>query len=353
MAIDLQGLTVERIIVHHVFKRDENRQPVAPRYGTALVQLPVDALYAFQVRITEALGHRSHGLGMSIANDSQGSFFQQAASAMRSRDDDFIATTGALALELARIQSNKDLSASKLIFIAGRAGASSWPYLAVIKAELQDGFAESNEGFEYLRDLFLTPSQRLYKVGFLHNVVTNPPAGSGMFDPTDYETFLFDHLLTMNETRNAAHYFYSTFLGMEILTSDKRLTQEFFENSRDFINTLQADQEQKVSLFEALRTELRSNRATLQTEQFADSYLDENVRGEYIDYMTSKGVPQAAFSKSLEYIQSRLRRPQQMKFRSGVKLTAPSDQLHQLVTVDEEHADYTIVRINGAIETQE
>jgi len=353
MSIDLQGLSVQRIIVHHVFKRDENRQPVAPRYGTSLVQLPPEALYAFQIRITEALGHRSHGLEMSISNDATNSFFQRGAAALRANDTDFISITSDLVLELARIQANKDLSASKLIFITGRAGSGSLPYLAVIKAELQDGFAEANDTLEYLRDLFLTPSQRLYKIGFLHNLATNPPSGSGMYNPDDYEAYLFDHLLNMNETRNAAHYFYSTFLGMEICSSNKRLTQEFFENTRTFINTLETDQDQKIALLESLRSELRSNRATIQTERFANDYLEESFRGEYINYMARNGVPQTSFSKSLEYIQSRLRRPQQIRFRGGVKVTAPSDQLHQLVTVQEEHAEYTILRINGAIESQE
>jgi hypothetical protein len=102
-----------------------------------------------------------------------------------------------------------------------------------------------------------------------------------------------------------------------------------------------------------LRSEVRSNRATIQTERFANDYLEESFRGEYINYMARNGVPQTSFSKSLEYIQSRLRRPQQIRFRGGVKVTAPSDQLHQLVTVQEEHAEYTILRINGAIESQE
>lgn len=353
MQIDLEGLTVERVVVHHIFKRDPERRAAPPGLGSSLITLPPDAVDSFQRRITEALGHRSHGQEMNIADSSAGTFFQRSAFALNASEQDFISHSQDMARKLASVQESKDLAASKLIIVSGRAGRASMPYFAIIKAELQDGFASTTDNaINHIRDLFLTPSQRLYKIGFIHNIVAAPPAG-GLYDARNYVAFLFDHLLTMNETRNAAHYFYAEFLGMEILESDKKRTQEFFELTRTFINSAEIPQENKVELLEALRTELRNNRATLRTEDFANDHLDENVRRSYLSFMASKEFQANAFTKDTEYIHSRLRKRQKMSFHGGVEITAPPDKLHQFVKIESSHAERTVVVIHAAIASQE
>jgi hypothetical protein len=336
-----------------VFKRNEEKQPVKPNFSSSLLTLPDAALTAFQRRITQALGHKSSGIEMSINDDSPNSFFQKSATAIYSDVDSFIKTTCELSTDLAKVQAAKDLGASKLIFISGRAGVSDSPYKAVIKAELSDGFAESGDTLQYLEDLFLTPTQKLYKIGFIHNIATMPPSGAGQYDPANFKAYLFDHLLTQNETRDAAHYFYAGFLGMKVMASDKRLTCDFFENTKSYVNTMPVDQDRKVALLEALRSELRSNKATLQVSSFAKDHFSESERGGFIDFMTHKGSPTNSFSKSLDYIAHALKKRQQMKFSNNVTLTAPSDQLHQLVKVTEVTAEHTILKVQGTIEVQE
>lgn len=51
-----QNLTINRIIIHEVHRRDVNRNIVEPNYGQQLIHLENDAKTALQVRITEALG---------------------------------------------------------------------------------------------------------------------------------------------------------------------------------------------------------------------------------------------------------------------------------------------------------
>ena len=354
MPIDLEGLTVEKVIVHHVFKRDSERRAVQPRMGSSLVLLPQDAIDAFQRRITEALGHRSHGVEMFIAESSSGSIFQKCAGALNTSAEDFILRSQEMARKLTSVQESKDLPASKLIVVSGRAGRSAMPYIAVIKAELQDGFSATSEDvISHIRDLFLTPSQRLYKIGFIHNRVSAPPDADGLYDARNFQAFLFDHLLTINETRSAAHYFYAEFMGMENLASDKKRTREFFEHTKIFINSAEITQDRKIELLEALRAELRSNRATLRTEDFASDHLEENIRRSYVSFMASKDFPANAFTKDTEYIKSRLRKRQKMTFQKGVEVSAPSDKLHELVSIQSADAEKTIIMIHSAIESQE
>lgn len=101
MPIDLEGLTVEKVIMHHIFKRDSERRAVAPRMGTSLIRLPQDAVDAFQRRITEALGHRSHGVEMLVAESSTGSIFQKCAGALNASGEDFVVRSQEMARKLA------------------------------------------------------------------------------------------------------------------------------------------------------------------------------------------------------------------------------------------------------------
>ena len=76
---------------------------------------------------------------------------------------------------------------------------------------------------------------------------------------------------------NAAGYFYSVFLGMGIEKSSKKLTQDFFEHTRNFINQAPVDEETKFDLHESLRSELRSQKATLSTASFATEHLPQDM----------------------------------------------------------------------------
>lgn len=157
---------------------------------------------------------------------------------MYATDVDFLTNSQTFANQLVRIQANFDLAASKLIVISGRMGLAQHRYVAVIKADLQDGFADDDEnGTALLQNLFLTPTQRLFKIGLLEEVVAEPANDEGMRNEENFRVHLFDYLVTTFETRNAAHYFYSQFLGSDMLHSQKKITRDFFELSSKFINS--------------------------------------------------------------------------------------------------------------------
>lgn len=233
MTLDLEGLTVERIAVHTIPKRNAGKQPGVPANAVRLTNLAPAGKNVFQLRITESLGKRSHGIELSIVDSSPQSFMQIGSELMYATDNDFLTTSQVFATQLARVQANLDLAASKLIVVNGRIGAGQRRYLAVIKADLQDGFADDDEnGAALLQNLFLTPTQRLFKIGLLEEVVAEPVDEDGMRQEDNFKVHLFDHLVTTFETRNAAHYFYRQFLGSDMLHSQKKITRDFIHNMR-------------------------------------------------------------------------------------------------------------------------
>lgn len=218
-----EGLLIERIIAHRVFPKSADKTLTPPKTSKSLMVFKQDALDAFQVRITEALASKSHGIEMSIGGVGDDCFLNLSASTFSNDNNYFIKVTERLANKLSEAQYNSSAPGGILAVLSGRVGNDSLPFLAVIKAETQNGFRtiEDDEQvtMEFIAELLLTPAQRFYKIGFIVQTVSLPPDSDGNYNSSHYRAFLFDHLMTSTETKNAAGYFYSRFLDRVFLFS--------------------------------------------------------------------------------------------------------------------------------------
>lgn len=351
--LDTANLQIDEIISHRVFARDASKVARDPVLTDKLMRIPREGLDALQQRLTTALGSRSHGIEMSIEKTDAESFFQVAADAISQGKDHFIEATRTMARKLAAAQANTNGLSGVLIVLRGRIGRQPCRFLAVIKAEVHDGFGAGDTddavSMDYLKSLMLTPTQRLYKVGLLMELKAGPAAKVGSYVSTGYRAFLFDHLITATETRSAAAYFYAHFLGMDIQKSSKKLTQDFFEHSETFIKTSSLSDDEKWELREALRVDLRSGSAIINASEFATNHIqDETVRQSYCDYLDSRGFPKTAVAKDVAYVKSRLRRPRRWDFSNGVKLLIPADADPEVVKVTKQTETETTVVIGGS-----
>lgn len=349
--IDLAFLSIERIIVHHIPPRAEDKSFVPPTCATTLVTLSKAGLDMFAKRISQALGHHSHGVQAQFHKTGAQSFFANAVDLMDGDVTQFVATSAAVANDLTRAQQSKNLSASKLIVISGRTSKAQVPFSAVVKSELQDGLTESSSKgttvVDYLTDIFFAESQKLYKIGFVQKT-------SKLGTKTASEHFavhLFDHLMTGTETRSAAFYFYSEFLGADVAASDRHRTREFFEKTNEFVQAQPLPTAAKIALGEALRAELRSNDQTISVKGFSDKHFEPGMQSKYLDHMAKANISTHAITKDTEYIKSRLKRRQKIVFTSGVMITTPADEI-ALVAIEASADGSTTVKIRGTVESQ-
>src|SRR5690606_1411495 len=119
------------------------------------------------------------------------------------------------------------------------------------------------------------------------------------------------------ETRSAAAYFYQHFLGMDIQKSSKKLTKEFFEFTRDYIGSASLSEEEKLDAKDSLRVELKSSSAIISVSDFAESYLPESIKADYVRHMEQRGFPRNSVAKDTQFVAARLRRPRKLKFVQG------------------------------------
>ena len=349
-SLDTQNLHIERVIVHRIHARKPDKTIDPPIHGTALVKLPAGGKDALQTRIVNALGSRSHGIQVSIERTDVSDFFQIAAHAIHGTDPAFIKASQRMADALTLAQGAVSAPAGALAIIAGRTGALPRRYIAAIKAETQDGFgaggATGSVDFQYLQNLLLTPTQRFYKIGLLLELEAAPAQSEGAYDASDYRAYLFDHLITALETRQAAAYFYQTFLGMDIQKSAKRLTRDFFEHTRNFAQSSSLTDEAKADIKEALRVELRSDNSLIDPNEFAKQHIPPALRRQFRAYLDEKNFPKTSVPKDTEYVKAKLRRPRQLTWPQGIKLFIPQDASQNTYSIEKKSGS-TIVHIQG------
>lgn len=349
-----EGLVIEKIITHRIYPKNENRERVEPKISTQLINLPITARRTLENKLTKALGNKSHGIEMSIANTAENSFFQIAAAIQLKDEAEFIEDSAQFAHMLTDAQLNTNAPGGILLVLKGRVGDTGKPFLCVIKAEPQDGFRTKEEDdfitIEFLEELLLTDSARLFKIGFLVAETVRPLE---QIQSGNYRAFLYDHLMTQTETRPAASYFYQVFLGMSIAASSRKLTQNFFEWTRNFIDNSDLSDDAKLDAHEALRVTLKSAEATISVNNFAQNHLPPEKRTAYTEFMVAKDFPQNAVSKDIEYIKTRLRKRRSYGFSNGVVILTPPEHTQDYMEIaPTEDGEYTVVTIKGQLQQQ-
>lgn len=350
-AFDCSNMVIDRVVIHQIFCRGPDKKIPPPSLETSLLALPQDGKDALQKRVTSALSSKSHGVEMSIESATADSFLQHAADAIFADDSEFVETSHKLAWLLTKAQGTTSAPAGGLVVLSGKVGAFPKRFLAVIKADAHDGFGAAGSAgassVTYLTRLLLTPTQKLYKVGLLLEETSGPRKAKGTYQAGNYRAFLFDHLITGVETKEAAAYFYSSFLGMDIQKSARKLTQDFFEHTIAFIESAPVDESERAGMKEALRTELRNTNATINAVEFASKNFPKPLQKPYAAFLEQKGFPKNAVVKDTHYVKTRLRRPKKYEFRDGIRLVVPADVVAGTIRVTSTSPDLTTIEIQG------
>lgn len=331
-----ENMSVHRMILHEVFQRKDDKLPLTPRYGGQLISLPPDAMDDFKTRVIEALGNKSKCMEMTIVDGSPGRAPEISTRLIKSADAQFITISQSIADELADKQISRKLPGGILVVFSGTVGSPSRPFLGIIKAETQSGFlreVKRGGGIDaaFLRDLFLTPAARLYKIGvYVH---ADSKANPKDF-PDGWQAFVFDSHMASAKRDGAAQYFYESFLRCNIPRDSSFLTKSFFENTKEFIRGLNLQSEDRADLLTGLYTYLKVDRSpTLSVANFSKNYLPADAADDFEAFMKAKKFPLTAIQKDVTDLQGVLRL-RKMVFSNSIKFTAPPEAFQDMVKVE-------------------
>ena len=323
------------MILHEVFQRKDDKLPIPPRYGGHLIQLPTDAMDDFKTRVIDALGNNSKSMEMTISDGAAGSVPEISSRLIKANDSQFIQISQAIADQLTAKQIARTLPGGIVVVFSGTIGSPARPFLGIIKAETQSGFLREVKrgGIDaaYLKDLFLTPAAKLYKIGLFVHFDSN--ADPKAF-PIGWQAFVFDSHMSSANRDGAAQYFYEAFLGCVIPQNSSFLTKAFFDHTKEFIKRLSLPPEKRADLLTGLYTYLKvDNAPTLSVNAFSKNFLPGDTADDFEAFMKQKKFPLGAIQKDISDIQSVLRL-RKMVFSNSIKFTAPPEAFKDMVTVE-------------------
>jgi nucleoid-associated protein YejK len=325
-----ENLSVDRLIIHEVYRRRDDKQPIPPIYGGQLLQLDADAMGMFRDRVIAALGSQSQSMEMAVSQYEQGSSIEIARDLVGASHADFVAGSRRFADKLVSAQAARNLPGGVLVVFSGQAGNPARQIIGVIKAETHSGFRRTTDmQVQYFKDLFMTPQTKLYKIGVFAYSGGSPipplPAG--------WTPLIYDSQMSSANRDGAAQYFYESFLGCTLPVNSAQLTKRFYEETRNFIKKVDVPEEQKSDLLTGLYTYLKVDQSpTVELATFSNQYLMPSLRDDYTAYMNSKAFPTNAVPKDTSDIQGYLRR-RKLTFSRNIQLTAPPDAYQDLVRV--------------------
>lgn len=352
--MEFTNLKIKRVIIHKIFKRNLDKELVPPIYSNSLSILDIDGIEVLKERVINAIGNKSNSLEMEIVNILEGSCVKYVDELIEDNENIFIENSKKIAYKLAQSQLTRKIPGGVVLIFEGTIGLENRPVCGIIKADLHSGFTTSKESEEsevlkYLSDLLLTPEQKLYKIAVF---IEKMPNETNLVDK--YMVFVYDHNMKKSETKDAATYFYNLFLGCDFKQNSKLLTQHFYEGTKEFINLLEIQDEDKVDLNLQLYSYVKSNiNATLSVCDFSENSLKKEMRDSYSTFMVNKNIPMTSIQKDNQYIESRLRQ-RKIKFSNQISIIGPSDKFNELFKIiPTDDTEVTRIDIKGKIKEQQ
>lgn len=349
MAGEFINLKVKKVAIHKIFKREDKKVLIPPVYNDQCSGLDSEAKRALETRITKAFGNDSHSLKMKIENVSEESVYKNITDFWQTDQEDaaFLQLSKQLTFLLAKAQNSRIYPDAIVVIVKGTTKAYSNDFIAIIKAEIQDGFniVESNgeQLLGYVNNLLLTRQQKLHKIGiFINNQVKGRK-----IELKDVDAFLFDSNNGETFSDSKAEYFYKSFLGLTFREDADVITNQFYITTKKFINECIENAAERIRLQTALRDYLYVNKKMyINPAQFANEYLGSaETKDSYLKIMEEAGVPSMDIRKDVTMIKNGKTR--NMSFDNSINLTVPIEEFDDTITIEENENGDTIIKIKG------
>lgn len=336
--MQLLNLKVDRIIIHQVFQRAPDGQKIAPLQGQDFTDFDDKAMSAFRTRVSEALGDGSRAVQMKIADQDAHKLPRIIDHIISQDNPTFAVSSFDIAKLLTEAQHSRGIPGGIVVVFSGTQGPKNNDFVGIMKAEIYTGYQKEKDdlgkiSLKFIEELLLTPSSRLYKTAGFFKRVDCEEDSEDLNEK--WAVMVSDSQINKADGKAAARYFYADFLGCDYPETSARTTRKFYDATSKFISEMKASASEKADLFNALTTYLKvDTSSTVSPSDFAESYFkDVDTQDAFTNFLKNEGLPDTAFTKDLEHIQSKLKY-HKIEFRSTVKILGPSDAFKDLVTIE-------------------
>lgn len=353
--IDFNSLLVNRLIIHTINPKQENQDSATVDASNEISDVDHNVLEIIRNRLIHAAGRNSKAFELDIDNVNTDSFFHLSENISDLDKDEFIERTTDIAELLADSQRRTSIPGGYLLIMDCLDNDINLPVIIVIKAEpheaLQFSIAGGHTQLNVLRKVFLSPSQKLYKIGVIYRKTEEDVDDIN----TCYGCFLYDDQFRTDS--HPAEYFYKDFLGFSVGENAKIQSQRFYDKTESFIIGNITDSDLRMSLIVSLKNEfIQTQNPTINPYNFANNYMP--VAGGLRDLYIGSVCHELPFSivKDISLIKIRLSK-RKINFPSDIKVSGPEANFDNKVEVisdvdvlgalDVNSEEYTVLRILG------
>jgi hypothetical protein len=353
--IDFNNLLVNRLIIHTINAKQEGQDSASVTASDEISEIDHNVLEIIRNRLIDAAGRNSKAFELDIENTNTDSFFDLSKDLQNLQNDDFIQRTTEIADILADSQRRISIPGGYLLILDCLDNETNQPVVIAIKAEpheaLQFSMSRGHTQVSVLHKVFLSPSQKLYKIGILYKKIDEETEEIN----EQYGSFLYDDQFRADT--HPAEYFYKDFLGFSVGSNSKIQSHRFYEKTRKFVMANVSEIDTKTSIVSALKNEFNINQDDLINPiNFANTFIpsQNGLRDNYISDICEELPFSIIKDKSL--IRTKLNK-RKIDFPSNINLTGPEETFDNRVEIINEQAtfqnldannpDYTIIKISG------
>ena len=339
----LPDISLTRAIVHRIIPKEELTEHATIDPTSNLISMSAEIREMITKRINTALRNDHRTFALNIERTDADSFFGIVQGLATASNDDFIERSQRLAANLARTQKSSSIPGGYFILLEGHYGEEGNEVVIAIKAEPHEALRHTVDDngksrLEMLKSVFLSPSQKLFKVGVLYQ--HEEIAGDEVNDI--YGCLVYD---AQFRTENSpAEYFFKDFLGLTTHQNARIQSKRFFEKTKEFAQQVDEPEFDLATFDESLRLELASQEdLSISPAAFAEQHFaQEEVRSDYMRQVADF-MPET-FEKDPGLIYQQLS-TRKIEFENRIKVTGPADAFEQSVEIMEQTPEYTVIRI--------
>lgn len=295
-SLSFNSLEIKRVIIHKILERKEHDACSLVEETDEIIECTPRMKLMIIERLLDAMGRRGKGFYLEIGDVASDSYFMLCNGLLRKKASEFISVSKVLATKLAGLQTKGEIPDSYLMFIeAVDKTYHDTPMYITIKAEPHAAFKQTGNIVELMENLFLSPSQKLYKVGILFENHDEEKA----FPNDNFGGYVFDE--QFNGTSNLAKYFYEGYLGFTLLHNGPLQSKKFYDLTSGLIMS-KAPLEDRDDLLDALKTVFKADVSIwIRPNEFVENYVgDPTLKSLFIAKVVSK-LP-SSILKSVELL---------------------------------------------------
>lgn len=338
------ALKIERLVMHRILPKNPTRDHVEVQFSNDQVILNDNIQSLIRERLVTSCGRQGKAFNLSIKKDEAGSCFDCIKNLSSLNDEQFLEISKGIAQLLADCQDAKsNIPGGYFLLVQAFEPYHKENVYIILKAEKQDALSEVDNSVQAVKNIFLSPAQKMYKAGVFEQVQSGESLSK-----EEFKAYLYDS--QFNDGTKLAEYFYSDFLGLSIDGNSQVQTKAFYDL---FVNTIdrvfKGDIENRNLCKEQLCSEMLNQSKSLHAHDIITRIIPIDNRNVFIAKVCE--VFPNPFVKDCTLINKKLQQ-RIVLLTESIKLSAPSESfINKEITIEPDPENPTIkiikIKVHG------